>query len=120
MSSTEEYIPSARDATVGYFGRDSLGRCRAQCVTCCDTAPLTDTQRIYGDLYVSDCTGLTAVWPHCRANSDGACDACSVTFLSLSESCQREHDEQQARWARGPVTHVVEMGMVGAVRCRIY
>lgn len=107
--SQEKYIPSARDAVVGYFGRTSSGNLRAQCVTCNDKYPLTDTRPIYGDLYVSDGPSV-----------DRSCDTCSVTFLALSEQCQREHDDQQARWARLPVTHVVEMGMVGAVRCRIY
>jgi hypothetical protein len=119
MVSEEKYIPSARDAVMGYFGRDPSGHLRQQCVTCCDAAPLTDSSRIYGDLYVSDGPDLGPGTIDLM-NSDGACDMCGVTFLSLSEQCQREHDEQQSRWARLPVTHVVEMGMVGAVRCRIY
>jgi hypothetical protein len=103
----EEYIPSARDAVVGYFGRNSSGNLRSLCVRCNDATPLTDTSRIYGDLYVS-------------GGPDRSCDTCSVTFLSLSEQCQRDHDDQQSRWAKLPITHVVEMGMIGAVRCRIY
>lgn len=119
MSSAEEYIPSARDAIVGYFGRNSSRNLRSLCVTCNDRHPLTDTSRIYGDLYVSDGPDLGPGTID-RMSPDGRCDICGVTFLSLSEQCQREHDEQQARWSRLPVTHVVEMGMVGAVRCRIY
>lgn len=116
--SGEEYIPSARDAIVGYFGRTASGVLRSYCVTCNDKLPLGGydghgPDRVYGDLYVA--SGRLD-----RMTEDGACDECGVTFLSLSESCQREHDEQQTRWARGPITHVVEMGMVGAVRCRIY
>lgn len=99
----DKYIPNARDAVVGYC--DKLGYVR--CVTCCDRLG-TEMRRgheVYGDLVDT---------------TESACDSCGVTFLALSESCQREHDEQQAKWARGPITHVVEMGMVGAVRCRIY
>jgi len=115
----EEYIPSARDAVVGYFGRNSSGNLRWQCVTCNDKHPLTDTSRIYGDLYVS---GGPDLGPGSTDRIDDLrrCDTCSVTFLSLSEQCQRDHDDQQSRWAKLPVTHVVEMGMIGAVRCRIY
>ena len=119
MSATEQYIPSARDAVVGYFGRNSAGYCRSHCVQCNDKYPLTDTNRIYGDLYVSDGPDLGPGTID-RMTPDGQCDTCGVTFLSLSEQCQREHDEQQARWSQLPVTHVVEMGMLGAVRCRIY
>lgn len=118
---TEAYIPNARDATVGLFGRNSSGLLRAHCVTCNDRDPLqAEIQRIYGDLYVQDTGRENSPHGIDRMNSDGRCDLCKVTFLSLSERCQAEHDDQQARWARLPVTHVVEMGMIGAVRCRIY
>ena len=107
------YIPSARDAVIAYFGRNHLGFLRCYCVRCNDLTPLASADRIYGDLYVP--TG-----PDGRAEDSQECDACGVQLLDLSRACQAEHDAQQAEWARGPVTHVVEMGMVGAVRCRIY
>ena len=107
------YIPSARDATIAYFGRNPHGFLRCYCVTCNDSSPLTDAHRVYGDLYVP--TG-----PNGRAEDGQECDACGVQLLDLSRRCQADHDAQQREWARGPVTHVVEMGMVGSVRCRIY
>jgi len=118
---TEAYIPNARDATVGFFGRTSGGVLRCYCVTCNDKSPLGSygpggtigPDRIYGDIYVP--TG-----EHNRVADDERCDSCGVTFLTLSEMCQREHDEQQARWARGPVTALVEYGIRAGVRCRIY
>lgn len=107
------YIPSARDAVVGYFGRNPAGNLRAYCVCCNESEPLQDAARVYGDLYVS--TG-----PLGSLEADEVCDGCGTAFLVLSEACQAEHDAQQAEWARGPLTHVVEMGMVGQVRCRVY
>jgi hypothetical protein len=116
---TEEYIPNARDATMGFYGQTGYGY-RARCVRCHDKHPLvSNVQRIYGDLYCSEAKECDA-WHIDRVDAGYACELCGVTFQALSEQCQREHDEQQARWARLPVTHVVEMGMVGAVRCRIY
>jgi hypothetical protein len=119
--STEAYIPSARDATVGFYGHTGYGT-RARCVRCNDKNPLIDDahrQRIYGDLYCSQAEYCDQ-WHIDRIEACCACEMCGATFLALSRQCQREHDEQQARWVRGPITHVVEMGMPGAVRCRIY
>jgi hypothetical protein len=45
----EQYIPSARDAIVGYFGRNEHGYYRAKCLRCNDQAPFTNTAPIYGD-----------------------------------------------------------------------
>lgn len=106
---------SARNSVVGYFGRDSNGNLRAQCVCCLDKEAPSEAERnpIYGDLYV-------ASGPRDRVEADEACETCGVTFLSLSERCQAEYEEQQAEFARGPITHVTEMGMPGFVRCRIY
>ena len=108
------YIPSARDAVVARFGRSEAGCLRCFCVYCLDAGhTLTDVHDVYGDLYVP--TG-----PDGRADDDQTCDVCSLSLLTISQAFQRDHDAQQAAWARQPVTHVVEMGMVGAVRCRIY
>lgn len=117
----DAYIPNAHDATVGWFGRAASGSLRCYCITCNDKHPLasygpggtTGPDRIYGDLYV-------ASGERNRVDEGEACDACGVTFLALSEMCQREHDEQQARWAREPVTALVEYGVRAGVRCRIY
>lgn len=99
----EQYIASARDSIIAYC--DRLGY--VHCVTCCDKLNLTrdPSYRVYGDTYDT---------------SGSRCDHCYIPLASLSESCQREHDEQQDRWSRLPVTHVVEMGMVSAIRCRVY
>lgn len=115
----EPYVPSARDAVVAYFGRNLSGNLRCYCVRCNDSEPLTDASKVYGDL---DQPGPLT---HGRGSygSDDTCDQCEVCWVSLlelSQRCQVEHDEQQARFARGPITHVVEMGMVGAIRCRVY
>jgi hypothetical protein len=107
------YIPNASQATVGYFGRNHGGNLRAYCVKCNDTQQLAEAARIYGDLYVAS-GPLETMAP------EDECDECGVTFLSLSQACQAEHEAQQAEWSRQPITHVVEMGMVGDVRCRIY
>ena len=117
--SDEKYIPSARDAVVAYFGRNTAGNLRCHCVRCCDEHPLTDASKVYGD------TDQPEPMTHGRGSygSWDTCDQCEVCWTSLrqlSRMCQAEHDEQQARWARGPITHVVEMGVPGMVRCRIY
>ncbi len=114
-----EYIPSARDAVVAYFGQNSSGNLRCYCVRCNDESPLSDASRIYGDLSYPEPISL-AVGHWGSEDSAEACDVCRVTLLSLSRQCQSEHDAQQAEWARGPITHVVECGIRGAVRCRIY
>ena len=104
----DEYIPNARDATVGYFGRNAHGWFRSYCVCCNDAEPLTEATRIYGGK-----PGTGEV--------EGECDVCRVTFENLSERCQQEHDEQQARWAReSRVEYVIEMGAVSGIRCRVY
>lgn len=121
MSEQEAYIPNARDSIVGYFGKTPHGVLRAYCVRCHDKAPITgygpDGQhgpdRIYGDLYVA--TGERS-----RMEPSEYCDMCGVTFLSLSESCQREHDDQQARFARQPVHYLNEYGVRALIRCRVY
>ena len=110
---SETYIPNARDAVIAYFGTTSWGAYRVRCVVCCDADPLANPAKVYGDLFVPS-------GPENRAEDAETCEACGVSLLSLSQSCQREHDEQQARFARGPITHVVEMGMTGAIRCRVY
>lgn len=116
---SETYIPNARDAVIAYFGRNASGNLRCYCVRCNDESPLTDARPVYGDLNypepLAHGRGSYDSWDTCDQ-----CEVCWTSLRSLSESCQREHDEQQARFARGPITHVVEMGMVGQVRCRIY
>lgn len=116
---TETYIPNARDAVVAYFGRNTQGNLRCYCVRCNDASPLTDASKVYGDLDGPEPVSLArGHW-----GSDDTCEmceACYVPLLHLSRECQREHDEQQERFRRGPITHVVEMGMVGAIRCRVY
>lgn len=104
---------NAKDSVVGYVGHNARGLFRALCVCCNDQFPLTDTAQIYGDLYV-------ASGPRDRMRVDEGCGACGATFAALSERCQSEYEAQQREFARSPVTHVVEMGMVGAVRCRVY
>lgn len=102
-STTETYVPHARDAVVARTNRLGV----VACVTCLDRRPdPTLTEPVYGDLHPTD--------------PNEYCAGCGTTLLSLSESCEREHQEQQARWAKGPITHVIEMGVVGPVRCRIY
>lgn len=100
---SERYIPHACDAVIAYC--DATGR--VHCVACCDRLSLEmpADHRVYGDIHDS---------------TESNCDTCGQSLLSLSLSCEREHDEQQARFAKGPVTHLVEMGMIGMVRCRIY
>jgi hypothetical protein len=117
--SNEQYIPRARDAVVAYFGRNTAGNLRVHCITCCDEHPLTDPRKVYGDL---DQPGPLT---HGRGSygSDDTCDQCEVcwtSLLKLSQMCQAEHDEQQARWSKGPITHLVEYGVTAAPRCRIY
>jgi hypothetical protein len=119
MADREEYIPSARDAVVAYFGRNARGNLRCYCVRCNDTDPLTDAHKVYGDCSAPEPTSL-AVGHWGSDDTCEACEACGIALVALSKACQSEHDAQQARWARLPITHVVEMGMVGAVRCRIY
>lgn len=110
---SETYIPNARDAVVAYFGRNARGNLRCYCVRCNDESPLTNASKIYGDLYV-------ALGDRDRAYDEDRCDVCGVTLLQLSQMCQAEHDEQQARWARGPITDLVEYGVRTSPRCRIY
>ncbi len=116
---TEAYIPNARDAVIAYFGRNADGNLRCHCVRCNDTSPLTDARKVYGDTNIPEPLtygrGSYGNWDTCDQ-----CEMCWTSLLALSQSCQREHDEQQARFARGPITHVIEMGMVSDIRCRIY
>lgn len=104
----DPYIPSARDATIGFFGGNARGACRTRCVACSeDVEPLTDPRRVYGGK-----PGEVG---------EDECDLCGAFFEALSALCQWEHDEQQARWAReSRVDHVIEMGCVSMVRCRVY
>ena len=110
---SETYIPSARDSIVGYFGTTSWGAYRSYCVCCNDKTPLGNPAKIYGDLYV-------ASGPHSTVEHDDTCDVCGVTFLALSQSCQQEHVDQQAHFARLPVLALVEYGTPYAIRCRVY
>jgi hypothetical protein len=116
---SEEYTPNARDAVVAYFGRNASGNLRCHCVRCNDTSPLTDASKVYGDLDQPEPfahgRGSYGGWDTCER-----CEVCWTSLLRLSQLCQQEHDDQQARWSRGPVHHVVEMGLVGQIRCRIY
>lgn len=101
---------------VAYFGRTSYGVLHTHCVTCCDKYPLSgydgrdQPDRVYGDpdFYAGD------------SHSDDDCHQCGVSLRDLSERCQREHAEQQARFARLPVLALVEYGVPAAVRCRVY
>ena len=115
----EAYIPNARDAVVAYFGRNASGNLRCHCVRCNDAAPLTDANAVYGDLDqpepLTNGRGSYGSWDTCDQ-----CEVCWASLLELSRACQREHDEQQARWARGPVTDLVEYGTRTSPRCRIY
>jgi len=116
---SEQYIPNARDAVIAYFGRNQAGNLRCYCVRCNDSEPLTDAVKVYGDLDqpepLTHGRGSYGSWDTCDQ-----CEVCWTSLLELSRRCQAEHDEQQKRFARGPITHVVEMGMVGAIRCRVY
>ena len=116
---SETYIPNARDAVIAYFGRNHTGNLRCYCVRCNDAEPLTDASKVYGDLDqpepLTNGRGSYGSWDTCDQ-----CEVCWVSLLSLSQSCQQEHDEQQERFRRGPITHVIEMGMTGAIRCRVY
>jgi len=108
------YIPNARDAVIAYCGWNEAGCYRAYCVTCHDKAALKDPRKIYGDLYVAE-------GPLDRMDDGDKCDWCGVTFLSLSQRCQLEHDEQQRQWSRvSRPTVLLEYGIPGDVRCRIY
>lgn len=109
----EIYIPNARNSVIGLFGRNSHGWFRAKCVCCNDECPLTDSDKIYGDLYV-------ASGPRNRAEPEDCCDICGVAFIALSEQCQAEHDAQQLRFARQPIHVAIEYGIQTAIRCRVY
>lgn len=111
---SEAYIPSARDATIAYFGGTPDGRWRCYCVRCHDENPLREPARVYGDGYIAEPARES------RTGEGEECDLCGVSLAWLGEQCQREHDEQQARWARGHVTALVEYGIPTAPRCRIY
>ena len=108
--STEAYIPTPRQAVIGVFGFyvDGIRRYRSYCHACNDRNPLEVESKIYGG---KPGTGENV----------GSCDACGVTWERLSELCQRDHDEQQARWARTSApTELHEMGCVSGIRCRVY
>ena len=111
---SDAYIPNTRDATIAWFGRNPAGNWRQHCCRCNDDTPLTEAARVYGDLYVAEPA------PEGHVAPSDVCDVCGVTLLALSQSCQAEHDAQQARWARGPVTGLVEYGITAFPRCRIY
>lgn len=116
---SETYLPSARDSVIAYFGRNASGNLRCYCVRCHDTTPLTNASRVYGDLsYPEPRSLLVGSWG--SEDTCESCDGCRVSLLSLSRQCQSEHDAQQAEWSRGAVTHLVEYGVPGTVRCRIY
>lgn len=111
---SDVYIPTARDAVIGRFGRNAARNLRAHCNACLDEHPLTDSSPIYGDLQ-------PPAGPAFMAEHEPSCEVCGITFLSLSESCQREHDEQQYQWSRTSATHVlIEYGIPAMIRCRVY
>jgi hypothetical protein len=110
---TEKYIPNARDQIIAYFGRNEAGNLRMYCTPCRSKHPLTDEHKVWGDRYVS--TGDID-----RADEGDRCDVCGITLAELSIDAQAQHDDQQERFRRCPITHVIEMGMVGAIRCRVY
>lgn len=120
---TEKYIPSARDTTFGRFGRDSYGFLRQHCNNCHDKHPLagydgrTEPDRIIGE---RDLDSMGTDQNSGSVDVTDACDVCGVLFIEIAKQCQREHDEQQARWAKQPVTALVEYGIPAGVRCRIY
>ena len=116
---SETYIPRARYAVVAYFGRNASGNLRCYCVRCNDTAPLTDASKVYGDLTMPEPISL-AVGHWGTDDTCEACEACGVTLLSLSQACQREHEEQQERFRRLPCVGLLEYGILGAIRCRVY
>ena len=105
---SEPYIPNAREAVIAYFGRDTRGNLRCYCVTCNDASPLASAHKVYGDLIADETHG------------NEACDGCGVELLKLSQLCQAEHDAQQAKWAKQPITALVEYGIAAFPRCRIY
>jgi hypothetical protein len=113
--SDEQYIPNARDAVIAYFGRTSYGALRVHCVRCNEVSPLADASKVYGDLYVAEPA------PVGQCDDGEECDMCRVRLLALSQACQQEHDEQQARWARvARPTVMIEYGVPAAIRCRVY
>ena len=99
---------------IAYFGGTPDNRWRCYCVRCHDVTPLRDAAKVYGDLYVAEPASEG------RMDDGEECDMCGVRLLDLSRSCQREHDEQQARWARLPIVALVEYGVSAGPRCRIY
>lgn len=144
----ETYVPHSQDARIGYTGRDDNGNLRTRCVMCCDARPLTSAEPVYGlDLRrpwqhegawigdeliaaAHDADRLRALidaadWTgeirrHDPACSDPECSTCGVSILALSARCQREHEDQQARWARARVGVIVEYGVQAELRCRVY
>lgn len=149
MSTQEQYIPRARDARIAYTGYTAEHRYRAYCVRCHDETPLLDAQPLFGidrgqasrsagadDPYaqlmacahdaVALATRIAALAPgdireydvHCPEG----CDRCGTSWLILSVCCDREHEDQQARWAREARGHtpLIEYGIVSEPRCRVY
>lgn len=103
---SETYVPTPRDAVIAYFGRNEAGNLRCYCVRCNEAAPLTEPSKIYGDL---------------SYDTSDQCESCLASLLALSQACQREHDEQQARWARTSApTVLIEYGIPAAIQCRVY
>lgn len=120
MTAAESYIPNARDAVIARFGRTSYGLLRCYCNACHDADPLapesglTEPARVYGDLYV-------AIGSESRMGDEECCASCGVSLLGLSQRCQADHDDQQARWARiARPTVLLEYGLQSSIRCRVY
>lgn len=112
LSDSETYIPTPRNATIGHFGRALDGRCRQYCLACSDKAQALGTFAPSSPVYGGK--------PDTGEN-EGGCDLCGITWEEISVMCQRDHDEQQARWARTSApTELHEMGCVSGIRCRVY
>ncbi len=83
-------------------------------MTCCDTSPLTAPSKVYGDGFVGEPAEIGSA-------EEEHCDLCDVSIAELGARCQREHEEQQDRWAReSRVEWLDEYGVLAAVRCRVY
>ncbi len=101
-----EYIPSARDTVIGFFGRNAAGNCRTYCARRHAACPLAAPERVWGGK---------------PGESPETCDLCHISFETISAAVQSEHDAQQDEWARGlRVEYVLEYGVAPTVRCRVY
>lgn len=101
MDSTK--LSPANWSIVAYFGRNADGNLRCYCTRCNNTAPLSGARQVYGD-----------------TNSEDICDYCGASLRQISVACQADYEARQGLWSRGAVTHVIEQGLAGALRCKVF